>query len=81
MIDKEDGSVSEEKAEQYLVAVPKAFRNLPFRLRPAKQGEPVADIWWALYDWACLHGYNEYVRMMTAGLFIKTWQYSCLLPR
>ena len=38
-------------------------------LRPASEGKETDDVWWALYDWACSHGWKERAAQAVQGLF------------
>lgn len=66
---RETGDVQDENVKDYLVSLPEALKYLPARLRPAVEEQPVAPVWWALYDWALEHGLKEAARRAVSGLF------------
>lgn len=65
----ETGHVEEGHEADYLLALPAALRYLPEMLRPTLEGRPVADVWWALYDWAGRHGWKAQAAASVQGLF------------
>ena len=67
----ETGDVPDGTEASHVLALPAALRYLPVMLRPAVEGQPVADIWWSLYDWAAAHGWQHQAALATQGLFHK----------
>lgn len=65
----ENGEIAPGKEKDYLLALPAALDYLPAHIRPAVDGEAVADVWWALYDWALGHGWKRRAMQSVAGLF------------
>jgi ATP-dependent helicase/nuclease subunit B len=61
--------ISAASIRDFIVSMPAALSYLPLMLRPAVEKEPVAPIWWSLYDWAILNGYEEETKQIVKGLF------------
>ena len=68
---RETGDLAGGSEAAGIVALPAALTYLPVMLRPALEGRPVADVWWALYDWACGHGWKEQAVRAVLGLFYR----------
>ena len=65
----ETGTIRDGDEGNYIVTMPAALGYLPSRLQRAAQGERCQDIWWALYDWACTHGYAYEAAQTVQGIF------------
>lgn len=65
----ETGQIAPGQEGDYIVTMPAALAYVPSRLHRAGQGEPVDDVWWALYDWAWHHGYTYEAIQSTQGIF------------
>ncbi len=57
--------------KELIASVPSALSWLPVMIRSAAEGNPVGDVWWALYDWALLHGWKERTAGILKGLFYR----------
>ncbi|WP_370851034.1 PD-(D/E)XK nuclease family protein [Megasphaera sp.] len=68
-ISRKEVKVRPGEEADYLLSLPAALDYLPSHLRPAADGEPVDDIWWALYDWAWQHGWRSQAVRTVQGLF------------
>lgn len=68
-VESMSGEIPIGREGDFILALPTALRYLPMMLRPALQGETVANIWWSLYDWACLNGWSEQAKRSIQGLF------------
>lgn len=78
-VQKEKGAVNTGQESSYLVSMPAALQYLPLMLRPALEERPVSDVWWALYDWALSHGWQDRTVAAVQGLF--HWNVAKPLPR
>lgn len=65
----ETGTVEAGHEDQFILSLPAALSWLPIMLRPAVEGRPVSDVWWALYDWAYVHGWKGRAVQAVQGLF------------
>lgn len=65
----ETGSIPEGEEASFITAMPAALSYLPTKLRPAVEGKPIQDCWWALYDWAYHHGWQQQAVQVVQGLF------------
>ena len=70
--ESDTGTITVKNRADYLVNARAALHFLPSALRSAKDGERIDDIWWALYDWALLNGYDDRVHTIGAGLFYNS---------
>lgn len=68
-LQRETGVIEDGCEENYIVAAPKAISYLPVMFRPAAEGLPVRDVWWALYDWACANGWSYEAMQAVQGIF------------
>ena len=65
----ESGTIEAGRESEFVVSLPAALSWLPVMLRPAAEGRRTDDVWWALYDWACSHGWKERAVQVVQGLF------------
>lgn len=65
----ETGTIEGGREAEFITSLPAALSWLPVMLRPAAEGKETDDVWWALYDWACSHGWKERAAQAVQGLF------------
>lgn len=68
-VQSETGSIPAGQEDEYILGLPSALSYVPVMLRPAVEGLPVRDVWWALYDWAYGHGYAYEAMQAVQGMF------------
>lgn len=65
----ETGDIPNGMENRFITSMPAALSYLPTMLRPAIEGEEIQECWWALYDWACRHGWQQQAVQAVQGLF------------
>lgn len=68
-IRSETGSIARGREAEYIVALPAALGYLPSMLHSAAEGNSADTAWWALYDWAMLHGWQYEAYQSVQGMF------------
>lgn len=68
-VQTETGAILPGDEPNYIVTMPAALAYLPSRLQQAVHGGTYAEIWWALYDWACTHGFSYEAAQSVQGIF------------
>lgn len=69
VIAHETGEIPDGEEDRFITSMPAALSYLPTMLRPAAEGKPTRECWWALYDWAYLHGWQQQAMRAVQGLF------------
>lgn len=67
--EREGGTIAAGTEPSFITTMPAALSWLPTMLRPAVDGKPTDDVWWALYDWAYKNGWKKQALQVVQGLF------------